>query len=40
MLMSAGVLAMAAGIVKTILYGEFNYDIDIFYTMTILSIWM
>jgi hypothetical protein len=38
--MAAGIMAMIAGIVKTILYGELQKDIDYFYKMANVGVWL
>jgi hypothetical protein len=38
--MGAGVVAMATGIVKTIIYGGISKNIDFFYQMAPIGVWM
>jgi hypothetical protein len=40
LLMAAGLVAMVAGIVKTIFFGELEHDVDYFYKMTNVGIWL
>jgi hypothetical protein len=39
-LMSAGLFAMAAGITKTVMYGGFTANVDYFYKLSYVGLWL